>query len=80
MPREDWICIGFMILGALLFLYGANFYDNFVGWTGVFLFAAGFFALIALAVYNALMRKPEAETKPESEAPTLQSSGGAQNP
>ncbi len=64
MSREDWACIGLMILGILLFLYGANFYNTFVGWTGVFLFILGFFVLIALAVYNYLKGKPESETPP----------------
>ena len=61
MSREDWLCLGLIILGILLFLYGANYYDNFVGWTGVFLFVGGVLALIALSVYNALVkRKPAA--------------------
>ncbi len=71
MSREDWACVALMILGILLFLYGANFYDNIVGWTGVFLFAISFFALIALAIHNYLRHKPEAvspEAKLEGDA------------
>ena len=56
-----------MILGIFLFLYGANYYDNAVGWAGVYLFVIGFFGLIVLAVHNALRKRaPEvkAEEKP----------------
>ena len=64
MSREDWACVGLMIFGILLFLYGANYYSNFVGWTGVFLFVGGFLALIALYIYNTLTRsKPAVEAQ-----------------
>jgi membrane-bound ClpP family serine protease len=64
--REDWACVVLIVLGILLFLYGANYYDNFVGWMGVFLAIGGFLALIALYIYNFF-------TKPKL-------SGEAQNP
>jgi len=69
LSREDWICLALMILGIFLFLYGANYYNNAVGWAGVLLFALGFFGLIVLAVYNALKRRPsQPETATETDA------------
>jgi hypothetical protein len=60
LSREDLACIGLIILGILLFLYGANYYNSLVGWTGVFLMIGGVIALGALAIYNNLVkRKPE---------------------
>ncbi len=58
MSREDWACIFLIILGIILFLIGANYYNAIVGWLGVFLFLSGILALIALYVYN-LLSKPK---------------------
>jgi hypothetical protein len=38
-------------------LYGANVYDNFVGWTGVFLFVGGILAWLVLFVYGKVMKR-----------------------
>ena len=57
MSQTDWICIGLALLGVFLFLYGANFYNAFVGWFGVFLFVGSIVAWIVLYVYGALFRK-----------------------
>lgn len=57
MSRADWACLGLIILGVILFLYGANFYDNFVGWTGVFMFVGGILAWIVLYVYGEVMKR-----------------------
>jgi len=73
LSREDWICIALIILGIFLFLYGANYYNNAVGWAGVLIFAFGFFGLIVLAVYNVLKRRPT-ETEPQQEAEGTQNS------
>lgn len=56
MSREDWICILLIILGIILVLYGANYYNNLVGWFGIFLFLGGVLALILLYVYNSLAK------------------------
>jgi membrane-bound ClpP family serine protease len=61
MSREDWACVCLIILGILLFLVGANYYNSLVGWLGVFLFVGGILALIILYVYNSL-------TKPKSQS------------
>jgi len=70
LSREDWICVVLMILGVFLFLYGANYYDNVVGWAGVYLFVIGFFGLVILAIYRELSKvKPEVESEAVVEAP-----------
>jgi len=69
LSREDWICIALMILGIFLFLYGANYYNNAVGWAGVLLFVLGLFGLIVLAVYNELSKRTsKIETEVKTEA------------
>ena len=72
LSREDWICFALMILGIFLFLIGANYYNNVVGWAGVLLFVIGFFGLIVLAVYNSLTKRSPAigtDAKVEAETP-----------
>jgi membrane-bound ClpP family serine protease len=64
LSREDWACIGLIILGIVLFLIGANYYNAIVGWLGVFLFLGGILALIALYVYNVLSEPKSKEDVP----------------
>jgi len=50
----DWkgpACLLVVILGVILFVYGANYYDNVVGWTGVYLFFGGIIAYALLTVF-----------------------------
>jgi drug/metabolite transporter (DMT)-like permease len=56
MTWDDWVCLGLFIVGVILFLYGANYYDATVGWAGVLLFVAAFVAVIVLLVYKSLTR------------------------
>ena len=63
--REDWACVVLIILGIILFLVGANYYNSIVGWLGVFLFVGGILALIVLYVYNALT-KQKAQNAPQN--------------
>jgi hypothetical protein len=56
---RDLVLLFLVILGLVLFLYGANYYNATVGWTGIGLIAAGFFGYIALKVYETLTRKKE---------------------
>ncbi len=45
----DWkgpACLLVVIVGIVLFLYGANSYNNLVGWAGVYLFVGGIVAYI----------------------------------
>ena len=50
----DWkglACFLVVILGVILFLYGANYYNNVVGWAGVYLFVGGIVAYVLLRVF-----------------------------
>ena len=53
----NWVCLGIIVLGALLFLYGANYYEATVGWSGVFLFIAGILAFLVRYIYSELTKK-----------------------
>jgi membrane-bound ClpP family serine protease len=66
LSREDWACIGIIVMGIILFLVGANVYNAFLGYLGVFFLIGGVLALIALYIYNYLLsrRTPSSEEKP----------------
>ena len=53
----NWVCAGIVILGIILFLYGANYYDAGVGWTGVFLFIVGVLVFLIHYIYGELTKK-----------------------
>jgi hypothetical protein len=55
--RSDLVCLFAVILGVALFLYGANYYDNVIGWSGVFLFVGGILAWVIIYVYGKLTKK-----------------------
>lgn len=57
MSRIDWICLALILLGIILFLYGANYYNTVVGWVGVVLFVGGIIAIIAFYIYNWLVNR-----------------------
>jgi len=57
----DWVCLGIIVFGVVLFLYGANYYDAAVGWAGVYLFTLGVLVIIALYVYGELTKKAKAQ-------------------
>jgi hypothetical protein len=61
MSLTDWACLGTIILGFVLFLYGANFYDAVVGWVGVYLFLGGILAFLVFYIYGELTKKPEVQ-------------------
>jgi hypothetical protein len=52
----DWVCLGIIVLGVVLFLYGANHYDATVGWAGVYLFGAGLLVILVLYIYGELTK------------------------
>jgi len=56
-----WACLGIVILGFALFLYGANFYDAVVGWIGVYFFFGGIIFSLVLYIYHELTKKEEAQ-------------------
>ncbi len=55
--RSDLVCLFAVILGVVLFLYGANYYEDFVGWSGVFLFVGGILAWVLIYVYDKLAKE-----------------------
>jgi hypothetical protein len=50
------------LVGIILFLYGANYYDNTVGWAGIILVIASFVAWLVLKVYGFTRKKENLET------------------
>jgi hypothetical protein len=54
--REGLVCLLVVILGIVLLLYGANYYDNFAGWAGVYLFVGGILAYVFLRIFSHLKR------------------------
>ena len=61
MSRTDWACLSAVILGFVLFLYGANFFDVIVGWIGVYLFFGGILVFLVLYIYDELTKKEEVQ-------------------
>lgn len=57
MSWKDVVCLCVIVLGVVLFLYGSNYYDAVVGWTGVYFIIGGFFAGIILKVYESVREK-----------------------
>lgn len=60
MSKIDWACLGFFILGFLLFLYGSNTYNAIIGYTGIYLFIGSIIAYLIIYVYKELTKKPPA--------------------
>ena len=56
MSRAYWACVGLMVVGFVLFLYGANYYDTAVGWAGEFVFVFGIVAALVVYIYNELKK------------------------
>lgn len=59
MEWKGLTCLLVAILGVILFLYGANselyginYYDNVVGWTGLYLFVGGILAYVLLRILS----------------------------
>jgi hypothetical protein len=57
MSRVNLACLGMVILGFVLFLYGANFYDAVIGWVGVYLMIGGILVFLLFYIYNELTKK-----------------------
>jgi len=57
MSALKWFLFLTAIIGILLFLYGANYYDSIVGWVGVALVAASLLGLLVLYVYEELTKR-----------------------
>ncbi len=59
MSWKDLICLCTVIVGLVLFLYGANYFDALIGWTGVYVVIAGFFVEIVLTILESLKKKED---------------------
>ncbi len=56
MHWTDWACLGIVLLGFLLLLFGANLYNDIVGWTGVYLFIGGIITYLIIYIYRELSK------------------------
>jgi hypothetical protein len=56
---KEILCACVIVIGAILFLYGANYYNAVIGWTGFSLILGGFFAEIAFKVYESVRKKSD---------------------
>ena len=61
MSRIDWACIVAVILGFILFLYGANVYNAIVGWVGVYFFFGGILVFLVRYIYGELTKKEKVQ-------------------
>ncbi len=57
MLRKDLLCLGSIVLGIVLFLYGSNYFDAAIGWVGVYFVIGGLLIEILLRVYELLRKK-----------------------
>jgi drug/metabolite transporter (DMT)-like permease len=64
MSRADWVFFALIVLGVIFFLIGANYWNEVVGWLGVFLITGSIVAWILLYVYGSL----ESRRTPKPEA------------
>jgi len=48
-----------VVVGVILFLYGANYFNAAIGWTGFFLIIGGFIAEIILKVIESLRKRED---------------------
>jgi hypothetical protein len=60
----DWTCLGVLIAGFVLFVYGANAYDAVVGWLGVFLGIGAVAVVVANYAYKELTKGQKAPQNP----------------
>jgi membrane-bound ClpP family serine protease len=56
MSRAYWACVGLMVVGLVLFLVGANYYNAAVGFAGEYVFIFGIIAALAVYVYSELKK------------------------
>jgi len=54
---KEIVCVCVIVVGVILFLYGANYYNAVIGWAGFSLIIGSFFAEIVLKVYESVRKK-----------------------
>ena len=57
MSKTDLIVLFVFVLGFVLFLYGAKFYDSTVGYAGIYLFIGAIAAYLLIYIYKELTKK-----------------------
>jgi|CryGeyStandDraft_7_1057128.scaffolds.fasta_scaffold85659_1 hypothetical protein len=57
MSWKEIVCVCVIVIGMILFLYGANYYNAVIGWTGFSLMIGGFFAEIVFKVCESIRKK-----------------------
>jgi hypothetical protein len=57
MPWKVLLCLLVAVIGFVLFLYGANYYDATIGWTGVGLFVGGIVLYVVLKLLESKQKK-----------------------
>ncbi len=57
----DWACLVAFISGFILFLYGANYYNALVGWTGVFLGIGAVAIVVVRYAYRELTKNKQVQ-------------------
>jgi 4-hydroxybenzoate polyprenyltransferase len=63
MSKTDWAIVAILILGFLLFLYGANYYNAVIGYAGIYLFIGGIAAYLIIYIYKELRKKEDAPSQ-----------------
>jgi uncharacterized membrane protein len=61
MSRINLACLVAVILGFVLFLYGANVYNAIVGWLGVYLLFGGILVFLVFYIYGELTKKEDGQ-------------------
>jgi len=59
MSWKEILCVCVIVVGMILFLYGANYYNAVIGWTGFSLILGSFFAEIVFKVYERTRKKED---------------------
>lgn len=59
MSWKEIVCVCVIVIGMILFLYGANYYNAMIGWTGFSLIIGVFFffAEIVFKVYERVKKE-----------------------
>ena len=61
MSRINLACLVAVILGFVLFLYGANVYNAIIGWLGVYLLFGGILVFLVFYIYGELTKKEDGQ-------------------
>jgi uncharacterized MnhB-related membrane protein len=54
---KDVLCFLLVVVGAILFLYGANYYNAAIGWSGLGVFTSGFVIFLVLKACEIFTKK-----------------------